>query len=489
MNEDSLLNLSNRMKNDFYVGVVGSVRSGKSTFINSFFKLMVLPKIDDEFIKNKILDELPQTAAGRQIMTVEPKFIPSTSLELNINDTLMNVRLVDCVGEIIPSSEGYGSDVEPRLVKTPWFDEAIPFKEAAQIGTEKVIFNHSNLGIYITSDGSFNEFKRADYEKIENNLIPKIINMNKPFVIILNTKDPKSVASNKLCKALEEKWNTTVIAINALELTEDDCNKILSKALEEFPIADLELMLPEYIEAIGDDIPLKLEIDEALKNVQVKYKRVKEVNMLCEDLRKTKLFSNVTLNLLEPSTGEASIDLELDDSKYKEIIDYLLGDNANSKGEFISYLYKCKKANAIYEQVNDAIKQAEETGYGVSIPRISDMKLLAPEVVKKNGMYGVKLSAKAPCIHMIAVNLEASFTPIIGSEEQSKMLMESLNTDQKEEDLVWNTEFFGKKLCDIVNDSMKSKVKSIPEKSKDKIKNVLDKIMNSERNNLIAIIL
>lgn len=489
MNEDSLINLSNRMKNDFYVGVVGSVRSGKSTFINSFFKLMVLPKIDDEFVKNKILDELPQTSGGRQIMTVEPKFIPSTSLELNIDDILMNVRLVDCVGEIIPSSEGYGSDAEPRLVKTPWFDDAIPFKEAAQIGTEKVIFNHSNLGIYITSDGSFNEFKRAEYEKVENNLIPKIKEMNKPFVIVLNTKDPKSASSNKLCKALEEKWGVTALAINALELSVEDCNKIMSSALEEFPISDLELLLPEYIEAIGDDIPLKLEIDEALKSIQSKYKKVKEVYTLCEDLRKTNLFSNVSLSLLEPSTGEASIDLELDEQKYKEIIDYLLGDNANTKKDFISYLYKCKKANAVYEQVNDAIKEAEETGYGVSVPRISDMRLLPPVVVKKNGMYGVKLSAKAPCIHMIAVDLESSFTPIIGSEEQSKMLMDSFNTEDKEEELVWSTEFFGKKLCDIVNDSMKSKVKAIPDKSKDKIKNVLDKIMNSERNNLIAIIL
>ena len=486
---DSLLNLSSRMKNDFYVGVVGSVRSGKSTFINSFFKLMVLPNIDDEFLKNKILDELPQTAAGRQIMTVEPKFIPSTSLELNINDTLMNVRLVDCVGEIIPSSEGYGSDSEPRLVKTPWFDEPIPFKEAAQIGTEKVIYSHSNLGIYITSDGSFNEFKRADYEKIENNLIPKMKELNKPFVIVLNTKDPKSSSSIKLCKDLEKKWGITTKAINACEMTKEDCNDILKLSLEEFPVADLEIALPDYIEVLGEDIPLKAQIDEVLKSTQAKYKKIKEVNSLCEDLKSSKLFSNVTLNLLEPSTGEASIELDLDEMKYKEIIDYLIGDNCKTKGAFISYLYKSKKANQIYDQVNDAVNQAHECGYGVSVPRISDMKLLPPEVVKKNGMYGVKLSAKAPCIHMIAVDLEASFTPIIGSEEQSKMLMESLNTEQKEEDIVWNTEFFGKKLCDIVNDSMKSKVKSIPEKSKDKIKNVLDKIMNSERNNLIAIIL
>lgn len=489
MNEEAIISLSNRMKNDFYIGVVGSVRSGKSSFINSFFRLMVLPNINDEFLKHKIQDELPQTAAGRQIMTVEPKFIPSTSLEMSINNTIMNVRLVDCVGEIIPSSEGYGSDLEPRLVKTPWFDDAIPFKEAAQIGTEKVIYSHSNLGIYVTSDGSFGEFKRYDYEAIEEHLIPKMKELNKPFVIALNTKEPKSSEAIKIAKDLEKKWGVACVCINAISLTADDCNTILSKALEEFPIADLEIQLPDYINVLGDDIALKKDIENIILEVEQKYNKVKDVDNICTSLRNSNVFSNVTLELLEPSTGKATIVLDLDDYKYKEIVDALLGDNMNSKADFIKYLYTSKKANEVYSQVSSAILDATETGYGVSIPRIEDMKLLPPAVVKKNGMYGVKLSAKAPCIHMIAVDLESSFTPIIGSEEQSKMLMESLSTAEKEDSVVWNTEFFGKKLCDIVNDSMKSKVKSMPDKSKDKIKNVLDKIMNSERNNLIAIIL
>ncbi len=489
MNDEALVNLSNRMKNDFYIGVVGSVRSGKSSFINSFFRLMVLPNVNDEFLKHKILDELPQTAAGRQIMTVEPKFIPSTSLEMNINDTVMNLRFVDCVGEIIPSSEGYGSDMEPRLVKTPWFDEAIPFKEAAQIGTEKVIFNHSNLGVYITSDGSFGDFKRYDYENIEAHLIPKMKELNKPFVILLNTKDPKGTEANKIAKDLENKWNVSCVCINAIQLTKEDCNTILSKALEEFPIADLEISLPDYINVLGDDISLKAEINKTIHDVEKKYNKVKDVENICSGLRQSNIFSNVRLELLEASTGKASIVLDLDDSKYKEIVDSLLGDNSKTKADFISYLYTSKKANEVYAQVKEAILQAQETGYGVSVPRIEDMKLLPPSVVKKNGMYGVKLSATAPCIHMIAVDLESSFTPIIGSEEQSKMLMDSLSSENMDDSEVWNKEFFGKKLSDIVNDSMKSKIYNLPDRSKDKIKNVLDKIMNSQRNNLIAIIL
>lgn len=488
MNDEALVNLSSRMKNDLFIGFVGSCRSGKSTLINSFFKLLILPNVEDEFLKHKILDELPQTAEGKQIMTVEPKFIPSTSIELNVNNTLMNVRFVDCVGEIIPSSEGYGTDDDPRLVKTPWYNDAIPFKEAASIGTEKVIYNHSNLGIYVTSDGSFGEFSRSDYAAIEENLIPKLKEMNKPFVIVLNTKDPKDPKASALAKNLESKYEVNVVCLSALNMTIDDASIILSKALEEFPISDLEISLPDYMEAIGEDIPLKRQVMDAIKEVEMKYKKVKDISNICKELRNTNQFSDVRLELLEAATGKASIILDLDDSKYKEIVDTLLGTSSQSRKEFISYLYQSKKANAIYEEVHQAILEAKETGYGVSIPRIEDMELLPPEVVKKNGMYGVKLSAKAPCIHMIAVDLESSFTPIIGSEDQSRMLMESLNSDGSEEEL-WNKEFFGKKLSDIVNDSMKSKIHGLPDKSKDKIKNVLDKIMNTNHNNLIAIIL
>ena len=487
MNDISLINIANRMKNDFYVGVVASVRSGKSTFINSFFKLMILPNIDDEFLKHKIVDELPQTAAGKQIMTVEPKFIPSTSTTIDIGDTKVSLRFVDCVGEIIPSSEGYGNDDEPRLVKTPWYDDPIPFKEAAQIGTEKVIQHHSNLGIYVTSDGTFGEFKRKEYELVENNLIPKMKELNKPFVIVLNTKNPTTQESITLAKELEEKWNVGVVVLSAINMTKDDCKKVLTKALDEFPISDLQIALPDYIGVIGDDIEIKKMINDAIKDVEIKYTKVKEVNNICNNLRETDIFSNVTLELFDAATGVATINLELDDQKYNDIVTSLLGDSMNTKADFINFLYKSRKANEVYNQVEEAISEAKESGYGVSVPKLEDMILLPPQVVKKNGMYGVKLAAKTTVIHMIAVDLESSFTPIIGSEEQSKMFMNSLA--ECDDEKLWNTEFFGKKLSDIVSESMKLKVNSLPIKSKDKIKNVLDKIMNSNHNNLIAIIL
>ncbi|MCI5583199.1 MAG: stage IV sporulation protein A, partial [Anaeroplasma sp.] len=273
-----------------------------------------------------------------------------------------------------------------------------------------------------------------------------------------------------------------------IHLTKEDCNNILQKALEEFPIADLEISLPEYISVLGDDIEIKKQISESIKSVEEKYNKVKDVEKICTNLRKTNLYSDVKLELLDASSGKATISLMVDDSIYKEIIDTLLGDNIKSQADFIKYLYVSKKANEVYSQVYSAIEEAKETGYGVSVPKIEDMHLLPPEVVKKNGMYGVKLAAKAKCIHMVAVDIESSFTPIIGSLDQSKMMIDSLQNNAVENE-IWSKEFFGRKLSDIVNDSMKSKIHSLPDRSKDKIKNVLDKIMNSERNNLIAIIL
>ena len=318
---------------------------------------------------------------------------------------------------------------------------------------------------------------------------PKLKHLNKPFVIVLNSKNPTHEDTIKLCKELEEKYSVSVVPLSAVEMTVSDCNLVLDKALQEFPITDLEISLPDYIDVIGEDIELKSNIIEAIKNVETKYKKLKDVNNICDELKLTNLFSSVKLELLEASSGKAVIVLDLDNSKYQEIVKELLGENSNSRADFISYLYNSRKANEVYEQVKGAIEEAKQTGYGMSIPRVSDMKLLTPTVVKKNGMYGVKLAAQAPCIHMIAVDVESSFTPIIGSEEQSKMLIDSFNYNEDNSEEMWNKEFFGRKLFDIVNDGMKSKIHQMPDKSKEKIKNVLDKMMNSNHNSLIAIIL
>jgi stage IV sporulation protein A len=312
--------------------------------------------------------------------------------------------------------------------------------------------------------------------------------MGKPFVIVLNTKDPASEKAKNLAKELEGKYEVSVLCLSALNLVLEDVQNIILKALEEFPIKDLEIMLPDYLNVLGDEIELKNEIMMAIKDVEMKYTKIKDVRNICNELELSNQFSEVKLDLLDISTGDAKIILNLDDSKYKQIVDDLLGEAIKSRKDFVSYLYKSKNANSMYEDINQAILEAKESGYGISIPKSKDMKLVKPEVVKRNGMYGVKLAAKATCLHIVAVDVEASFTPIIGSLDQSNMLMNSFNENGEESD-VWEKEFFGKKLSDIVNDSMKSKIIGLPDKSKDKIKNVLERLMNSSHNNLIAIII
>lgn len=490
MNDVAMNNLSNRMHNDFYLGVVGSVRSGKSSFINAFFKLKVLPYIEDDFTKHKILDELPQCADGKQIMTVEPKFIPSTSLEIKVNeDVKMNVRLVDCVGSIIPSALGYETEEGPRLVKTPWFEDSIPFEEAASIGTEKVIYNHANLGIYVTSDGSFGDFKRHEYAAVEELLIPKLEELEKPYVIVLNVSDPTNPNSIKVKKELEEKYKVAVVMVNVLHMTVEECDLILTESLKEFPIEELELELPQYLDALGDDVEIKREIDDLISGIRGNYKKIKEINGMVDSLKESNIFSEVEMTLFSPEEAKACIHLSLSEEKYEEIVNELLGNVSTDKYAFISYLYKCKKAALVYDEIGEALNECKENGYGISIPKTSEMKLLPPTVMKQNGRYGVKLQALAPCIHLIKVDVESTFTPMVGSAEQSQMLIESLVSGEDTKDEVWNQEFFGRKLSDIVNDTMKNKVSSIPEKSKEKLQNILDKVVNSNNSGFIAIIL
>ncbi len=490
MNDIALNNLATRVGNDFYVGIVGSVRSGKSSFINKFFDLKVLPYVNDEFVKNKILDELPQCAEGKTIMTVEPKFIPSTTVNINVSDDFnMNVRLVDCVGYVMPNALGYETEDGPRLVKTPWFDEPIAFKEAANIGTKKVVTNHSNLAIVLTADGSFSDFSRQEYAKVEEEIIPQLLELDKPFVIVLNTKDPLGKKAQGIKVELEAKYNVSVVAVNVLKMEAQDLNEIFEKALTEFKISELAIELPDYVEVLDEDIQLKADINAAINSMNTKYSKVKDIQSIVNGLKETNLFKDVNVTLQEPETGRASIKVELDDSNYQNIINEILGSEVVTKADFIKQLYEGKKAKKVYDNIGGALEMAKETGYGISIPSLEEMKLLPPTLVKQNGRFGVKLSAIAPSIHLIKVDVESSFTPIIGSEVQSQMLIENLVTEGADPSDVWNKEIFGRRLSEIVNDGIKAKIYQMPDKSKVRLQNVIDKLVNNSSNGLIAIIL
>lgn len=477
-----------RCQGEFYIGVVGPVRSGKSTFINKFIENKILPLISDDFLKHKIVDELPQTAKGKNIMTVEPKFIPNNAITINFGDIEMNTRLVDSVGYVIPNATGYYDDNGPKMVKTPWFDEPIAFKEAAEIGTKKVITNHSTIGILVTSDGSFSEFERNDYASVEEMIISELNELDKPFVIVLNTVDPTSEKAFKLKETLEEKYQVSVVPTNVLNMDNNDIDKILKAALNEFDISELNVLLPNYISVLNDDNEVKKAIMCEVEKASNGYKKFKEVEQIRESLVSTKLFTEVKIDLVDASTGQCNIKLGLDDKYFKDIITSFLGHDLVDKGEFVALLQEYTELKASYENVKDALSEAMATGYGISYPKVAQMKLLDPEVTEQNGRYGVKLKATAPSIHMIRVDVESTFEPIIGSLEQSTSLIDNL---MKDDDLTkaWDKEIFGRKLSELVNDGIKSKIHMVPEKAKLKMQESLQKIVNTGSGGLIAIIL
>ena len=448
----------------------------------------ILPLISDDFLKNKILDELPQTSKGKNIMTVEPKFIPNNAITVNFGDIQMNVRLVDSVGYIIPNATGYYDDNGPKLVKTPWFDEAIPFKEAAEIGTKKVITNHSNIGILVTSDGSFNEFERNDYASVEELIVNELKALKKPFVIVLNTLDPTSENAIKLKDSMEKKYGVSVIAVNVLNMDSNDIDKILKEALNEFELKELNIMLPQYISVLNDNNKYKKDLLDIVNNASKKYNKYKDVENIKNSLIETNMFVGVKVELQDMGSGIANITLELDDKIFNELIESFIGHLILEKHELITILEEYSELKKGYVGIKRALDESMATGYGISYPEVSEMKLLEPVVTESNGRFGVKLKAIAPSIHMIRVDVESTFEPIIGSYEQSQTLINSLMTS---DDLteVWNKEIFGRKLSELVNDGIKSKINLVPDKAKRKLQETLEKIVNTGSGGLIAIIL
>ncbi len=489
MEEKSLEAVIKRCRGEFYLGVVGSVRSGKSTFINKFIENKVLPYVDDEYLKNKIVDELPQTASGKKITTVEPKFIPNNSITVNVNNCSMNIRLVDSVGYVIPNALGHFDDQGPRMVKTPWFEDDISFKEAAEVGTKKVIENHSTIGIVLTSDGTISEFCREDYKYAEDTVIQQLQELNKPFVVVVNTANPNSKEAIACKKEIEEKWNVSVCLVNVLYMESSDIDYILDSALQEFEIESIDLQLPKYLTVLGDDNDIKKRVMSTIEEQTCDYTKFKDVKKIKESLQASLLFKSVEVVLEDASTSSASIELSLDDQYYDDIILSLIGKPLETKGDLISILAEYCTLKQDFSQIGDALKSVNETGYGISLPSVRQMKLLKPEVIKQSGRFGVKLKAIAPSIHLIKVDVESTFEPIIGSEEQSKMLIDNLLAGNDELTEVWDKEIFGRKLSEVVNDGIKTKIHMIPENAKVKLQDTLSRIVNTKTTGLIAIIL
>ncbi len=484
---DVMKSIASRCGGDIYLGVVGAVRCGKSTFIKKFMESLVIPNISDESERKRALDELPQSAGGKTIMTTEPKFIPATAAKIQIDDFSANIRMIDCVGYVTPSAKGYEDENGPRLVMTPWFSEAIPFVEAAEIGTEKVIRDHSTVGIVMTTDGSIGEFDRSDYVKAEESVIEELKSINKPFIVILNSVHPMLPETEKLASNLKEKYGVPVIPISVENMQERDMYGILKEALYEFPIEEVKVNMPEWITILSPNHYLKKEYISKIKESVVEVNKLKDIDSITEGFRNCEVISKAYISNVDASLGEVTIQLEAPNGLYNQILNEVIGTDIGSRAKMLALFQEFNETKQEYDQIKGALKMVKQTGYGIATPTLADMKLETPEIIKQGSRYGVKLKAKAPSIHMIKVEVESTFEPIIGSELQSKELIDYLTKDDNND--IWKSEIFGRSLDVIVQEGIQAKLSMMPDNIRYKLGQTLTKVINKGSNNMIAIVL
>ncbi len=483
--------IAQRTEGDIYIGVVGPVRTGKSTFIKRFMELLVLPNIENEFKRERAVDELPQSASGRTIMTTEPKFIPNEAVEINLEGNVkLKTRLVDCVGYLVNNALGYLEDDMPRMVKTPWSDEEIPFETAAELGTKKVIVEHSTVGIIITTDGTITDIPRDEYIMAEERVVGELKELNKPFIMLMNCQNPNDAYSIQMANNLSEKYGTTVIPINCLNLNLEDINLIFSKLLYEFMIERVEVKFPRWIDGLDINNELKVSLFETVKKSFANTRRLKDVNenylklQECEEIKKSSIEE---INL---GTGIVTVNAELNDSLFYNVLTSITGVEIKNEGELFSCISSFSKVKKDYDKMAYAIHEVNEKGYGIVTPGIEDLILDEPEIVKQGSKYGVKLKAKAPSIHMIKINTETEVSPIVGSEKQSedlvKYLLSEFENDPKQ---IWESNIFGKSLHELVNEGLQNKLAKMPEEAQMKLQETLQRIVNEGSGGLICIIL
>jgi len=490
-NYDIYKDISERTNGDIYIGVVGPVRTGKSTFIKKFMDLLVIPNIENTYNKERAKDELPQSAAGKTIMTTEPKFVPNEAVNITLDENVsFNVRLIDCVGYLIPGALGHLDGESPRMISTPWSEDRIPFSQAAEIGTKKVINEHSTIGIVITTDGTITDIQRGDYIEAEERVVNELKSINKPFVMLLNTTKPYSNETNVLRQELTEKYEIPVLPINCTQLKVEDINLILEKVLYEFPIQEIKINLPKWIETLEITHWLKQSIiltaKDILKNIE-KLREIKEcvVNMENNDYIKKAYIDKITLG-----TGGANIEIAVNDNLFFNVLSETTDMEIENEYQLISTIQLLSEAKKEYDKVKYALEEVKRKGYGIVIPSLDEMKLEKPEIIKHGSRFGVKMKATAPSIHLIRADIETEVAPIVGSEEQSKELLEYLK-DQYENNPtnIWEYNIFGKTLSDLVNDGLNTKIHRMPEEAQLKFQETLQKIINEGSGGLICILL
>ncbi len=483
--------ISKRTNGDIYLGVVGAVRTGKSTFIKKFMNQVVLPNIESEEERDRATDELPQSAAGKTIMTTEPKFIPNNAVQISVDDGLeVKVRLVDCVGYTVDSAKGFEDENGPRMIHTPWYEEAIPFHDAAEIGTRKVIQEHSTIGVVVTTDGSFGEIPRKDYVEAEERVVEELKEVGKPFIMVLNSSRPHDQDTIELRNELAEKYNIPVIPVSVEDLREGDIHNILREALFEFPVIEVNVNLPSWVMSLKEEHWLRRQFQDAIQETVKDIRRLRDVDHVVGNFYDYEFVTEARLSGMEMGEGVAEIDLHASDELYDQVLNEIVGVEIRGKDHLLELIQDYADAKREYDQFEEAIAMVKQTGYGVANPAIEDMKLEEPEIIRQGPRYGVRLKAVAPSIHMIKVEVESEFAPIIGTEKQSEELVRYLMQDFEEDPLsIWKSDIFGRSLSSIVREGIHAKLTLMPEHARYKLKDTLERIINEGSGGLIAIIL
>lgn len=484
-------NIANRTNGDIYIGVVGPVRTGKSTFIKNFMDLLVIPNIDDPYKKERAQDELPQSGSGKTIMTTEPKFIPNEAASITLDGNIkFNARFVDCVGYLVNNAIGYMEDDIPRMVKTPWFDKEIPFEKAAEIGTKKVIEDHSTVGILVTTDGSFSGISRNDYVIAEERVANELKTLNKPFVIVLNSSDPNSELCQSLSRTLEEKYQVSVLPMDCSNLSLENINLIFEKLLYEFPVQCINIKYSTWIDALDNNHWLKQNIFNEVKDTFKDIRIIKQIISIVSSFPSNDIITSAKIDEINLGQGTITISLDINSNLFYKILTEISGSTINNQFQLFSTFYKFANIKKQYDKIAPALEEVKAKGYGIINPGIDDLILDEPEMVKQGSRYGVKLKARAPSIHLIKTNVETEISPIVGSEKQSedlvKYLLSQFDSDPKK---IWESNIFGRSLHELVNEGLQNKLSCMPEEAQMKLQQTLEKIVNEGSGGLICIIL
>ncbi len=483
--------IAQRTQGDIYIGIVGPVRTGKSTFIKSFMDKLVLPNIENESQRQRAKDELPQSASGKTIMTTEPKFVPEKAVDITVDDSAnFRVRLIDCVGYVIPDSLGYIENGQARMVKTPWFEREVPFNLAAEIGTKKVIEDHSTVGLVVTTDGTVSELERAGYLEAEERVIAELKAINKPFLVLLNSKNPSSRACRELAESLTEKYKVSVLPVNCLEMCEKEISDIIAELLYEFPIKELQVDFPKWISGLEKEHDIRKKLYTAITHSASELSKMRDGKVFSSEIANAENVNSCTVTRMDLSKGSIRVRLDINPEMLYRVLSEKSGVEIKDEQEMMKSFAELTRAKKEYDRFKSALEEVEKTGYGIVMPTMDELTLEEPEIMRQGGRYGVRLKASAPSIHMLKADITTEVAPIVGSESQSEeLIMYLLKEFEEDPAKIWDSNIFGKSLNSLVNEGLHNKLYKMPSDARMKIQETLERVINEGCSGLICIIL